>query len=66
MSRLDNIMLAGCYFFTLAYLATSLRSLQAVKSKLGLIATVLTQVRFLRRVVLCNANPDPDGIFNHV
>lgn len=45
MSRLDNIMLASCYFFTLAYLALSLRNLQAVKSKLGLIATVLTQVR---------------------
>lgn len=59
MSRLDNIMLAGCYFFTLAYLAASLQSLKAVKSRLGLIATVLTQVRFRRLVILCNANTDP-------
>lgn len=46
MSRLDNIMLAGCYFFTLAYLAMSLKGLRAVKSRLGLIVTVLTQIGF--------------------
>ncbi|RPA95328.1 hypothetical protein L873DRAFT_1829877 [Choiromyces venosus 120613-1] len=46
MSKLDNFMLAGCYLLTLAYLIISLRNLRAVKSKLGLIATVLTQMAF--------------------
>lgn len=66
MSRLDNIILASCYFFTVAYLALSLRNLQAVKSKLGLIATVLTQVRFPRYVAVQTLIQILDGVFNHV
>lgn len=47
MSKLDNFMLAGCYLLTLAYLTISLRNLRAVKSRLGLISTVLTQVFYI-------------------
>ncbi|PWW76014.1 hypothetical protein C7212DRAFT_194519 [Tuber magnatum] len=46
MSKLDNFMLTGCYLLTLAYLTISLRNLRAVKSRLGLIAAVLTQMAF--------------------
>ncbi|KAL7276345.1 hypothetical protein RUND412_000648 [Rhizina undulata] len=44
MSTLDNLLLAGCYFLTFAYLVVSLRRLRAVKSRLGLVLTVLTQI----------------------
>jgi hypothetical protein len=44
ISIFDIFTLSACYLCTAVYLAVSLRRLRAVKSRFGLILTVLTQV----------------------
>lgn len=44
MSVFDIFTLSACYLCTAVYLAVSLRRLRAVKSRFGLIFTVLTQI----------------------
>ncbi|KAI5819769.1 sterol-sensing domain of SREBP cleavage-activation-domain-containing protein [Pyronema omphalodes] len=44
LSLFDIFTLSGCYLCAAAYLFVSLRRLRAVKSKAGLVLTVLTQV----------------------
>ncbi|KAI5800101.1 sterol-sensing domain of SREBP cleavage-activation-domain-containing protein [Geopyxis carbonaria] len=44
MSVMQKLFLTGCYACAAIYLFVSLRRLRAVKSRLGLVATVLTQI----------------------
>ena len=44
MSTFDTLTLVACYLCAAAYLTVSLRHLRAVKSRIGLVITVLTQV----------------------
>jgi hypothetical protein len=46
MSMFDILTLVACYLCAAAYLTVSLRHLRAVKSRLGLVVTVLTQVGY--------------------
>ena len=50
MSICDMLSLSGCYVAAAAYLAVALRRLRAVKSRIGLVITVLTQVWMVLRV----------------